>query len=402
MTESESTGTRPVLPRLGVPRRADLEDFDLAVHRAMDAHGCTWAEAFEVLRPVVPLAVRQGARFYCGSGESFGAPVTPLLPPQLNERLKQMLADLYEDDRDARHYPPPVLASLGDLELLLKLAFDPTVPVPPEAVTNNPVAPWAERFPTWGRRVRVTLDQAALLLANIDPVNVSHHVINAKIGNWSGWEDAESWAGAIGDAIKSGRLSQDLRNQYTNMKLDAIADAIKSGRFSPEADGEIAVADLLRWIDETTVPAPKPDAADFRLDSPDFIAEARAEALQAAQERDQARARADMLEQEKDALLGELEELRERLDEIERRQVIPNFVDVLNTGHPCHPRELEAALSAWQAVFGAGHKHDGTAPKKALDTWLKEHRPDLGGQARERITTVANPFKKGGAPSTPG
>lgn len=377
MTESESTGTRPVLPRLGVPRRADLEDFDLAVHRAMDAHGCTWAEAFEVLRPVVPLAVRQGARFYCGSGESFGAPVTPLSPPLLYERLKQMSDDLYEGDDLARYSPPPVLARLVDLELLLELAFDPTVPVPPEAVTNNPVAPWAERFPTWGRRVRVTLDQAALLLANIDPVNVSHHVINAKIGNWSGWEEAESWAGAI-------------------------ADAIKSGRFSPEADGEIAVADLLRWIDETTVPAPKPDAADFRLDSPDFIAEARAEALQAAQERDQARARADMLEQEKDALLGELEELRERLGEIEQRQVIPNFVDVLNTAHRCHPRELEAALSAWQAVFGAGREHDGTAPKKALDTWLKVHRPDLGNQARERITIVANPFKKGGAPSTPG
>jgi len=125
MTERESTGTRPDLPRLGVPRRADLEDFFLAVRRAMDAHGCTRAEAFEVLRPVVPLAVRQGARFYCGgSGEYYGSPVTPLSPTQLRERLEQISADLHEDDPLARHHPPAVVARPGDLDLLLELAFD--------------------------------------------------------------------------------------------------------------------------------------------------------------------------------------------------------------------------------------------------------------------------------------
>lgn len=375
MTESESTGTRPVLPRLNVPRRADLEDFDLAVRRAMDAYGCTWAEAFEVLRPVVPLAVRQGARFYCGSGESRGTPVTSLSPPRLCERLEQMADALYEYDLDARYNPPPVLASLGDLELLLKLAFDPTVPIPPEAVTHNSVAPWAERFPTWGRRVRVTLAQAALLLANIDPVTVSHSVSTAKIGNWGGWEEAEGWAGAIADAIKSGRLS-------------------------PDADGEIAVADLLRWIDETTAPAPKPDAADFWLDSPDLIAEARAEALQAAQERDQARARADMLEQEKDTLLGELEALRERLSESERSQHQQQQYDQpLNTtdiDRFLHFTELLKLVAAVQERYWGPNwdrSDRDTAPRqKEIVGWLKSaHRlTDNEATSVERIACPIN------------
>lgn len=382
MTESESTGTRPVLPRLGVPRRADLAGFGSAVRRTMDALACTWAEAFEVLRLVVPQAVRRGASFYCGDGEHSGVPVTPLAPAQLYERLRQMSADLAEYDKDARCNPPPVLARQDDLELLLELASAPAEPPPPEAVTNNSVAPWAKCFPTWGRRVRVTVDQAALLLANIDPVKVSHRVAAAQFGNWTGWEDAEGWAGAIVDAIKSDRLS-------------------------PDADGEIAVADLLRWIDEPTVPASKPDAADLWLDSPDLIAKNRAEALQAAQERDQAcGGQIEARTRENAELLDESLALRERPSESERsqQQQCDQPLNTTGTDRFLHFTDLLKLVAAVQKRYWGSNwdrNNRDTAPRQEdIVEWLKsEHR--LTDNEAKSVDRVACPINRNPAKQDP-
>jgi len=64
--------------------------------------------------------------------------------------------------------------------------------------------------------------------------------------------------------------------------------------------------------------------------------------------------------------------------------------------------ELDAALSAWEAVTSNGiSAPEGVAAKTALLEWLSKERPNLTRDARERIATVANWNKRGGATRTP-
>lgn len=67
-----------------------------------------------------------------------------------------------------------------------------------------------------------------------------------------------------------------------------------------------------------------------------------------------------------------------------------------------YPPELTAAIEAFEAVHGDPHATAGKSPKKALEEWLKVNKPNLSTGARERIATVANWQREGGAPKTPG
>ncbi|WP_186134951.1 hypothetical protein [Burkholderia gladioli] len=67
-----------------------------------------------------------------------------------------------------------------------------------------------------------------------------------------------------------------------------------------------------------------------------------------------------------------------------------------------YPQELAIALAAWQAVTSNGQiAPDGIAAKAALLNWLGEAYPGLGKDAKDRIATVANWNKRGGATRTP-
>jgi len=76
----------------------------------------------------------------------------------------------------------------------------------------------------------------------------------------------------------------------------------------------------------------------------------------------------------------------------------------LDRTHPLSPAELLAANEAWLAITQNGDPKDsGTAVRAAMMKYLNEH-PDhrsLGAAAKERICTVANWNKKGGATKTP-
>lgn len=66
------------------------------------------------------------------------------------------------------------------------------------------------------------------------------------------------------------------------------------------------------------------------------------------------------------------------------------------------PAELRAAMEAFKAVQGDPRATAGKSPKKALEEWLTANKPELSAGARERIATVANWQREGGAPKTPG
>ena len=79
----------------------------------------------------------------------------------------------------------------------------------------------------------------------------------------------------------------------------------------------------------------------------------------------------------------------------------PSYLDATN---PLSPAELRAAHDAWVAVTQDGNpKSSGTAVRAAMLKFLNTHpeHSSLGSAAKERICTVANWDKKGGAARTP-
>jgi len=76
----------------------------------------------------------------------------------------------------------------------------------------------------------------------------------------------------------------------------------------------------------------------------------------------------------------------------------------LDSTHPLSAAELVAANEAWLAVTQDGNpKSSGTAVRAAMMKFLENHPTHrlLGAAAKERICTVANWDKKGGAARTP-
>jgi hypothetical protein len=76
-----------------------------------------------------------------------------------------------------------------------------------------------------------------------------------------------------------------------------------------------------------------------------------------------------------------------------------------NAAHPEHasyPDELRAAIEAFEVVHADPTRLRGRSPKTVLAEWLETHKPELSVSARERIATVANWQREGGAPKTPG
>lgn len=74
----------------------------------------------------------------------------------------------------------------------------------------------------------------------------------------------------------------------------------------------------------------------------------------------------------------------------------------LDRSHYYYSDALEAAVSAWMALYAdGGFKKRSLGGKAQIESWLKKHRPDIPSDyAREGIATVVNPNKKGGNPLT--
>jgi hypothetical protein len=68
-----------------------------------------------------------------------------------------------------------------------------------------------------------------------------------------------------------------------------------------------------------------------------------------------------------------------------------------NKNLPTYPPELAIAIEAWQAVSANDTKFK---PKARIKKWLDDNYPRLSNEAKERIATVANWDKTGGATST--
>jgi len=79
-------------------------------------------------------------------------------------------------------------------------------------------------------------------------------------------------------------------------------------------------------------------------------------------------------------------------------KAVPTYLDIT---HPLHSAELSIAISAWEAVLQSNPDKPKTGSrKKLIEDWLKINHDKLNQSAIERITTMLNPDKTGGAPKT--
>ncbi len=88
------------------------------------------------------------------------------------------------------------------------------------------------------------------------------------------------------------------------------------------------------------------------------------------------------------------------------RELIPNEesaplqVPSMDREHPYFSEELEMAIAAWTELYEKGAINPKRGHKGQIQKWLKAHYPKATRGAMERVATVVNPNKKGGAPST--
>lgn len=72
----------------------------------------------------------------------------------------------------------------------------------------------------------------------------------------------------------------------------------------------------------------------------------------------------------------------------------------LDPSHPHYSMELASALRAWEALFmnrGADEPKPPGGYLKLINGWVAKQGSSLGINARERIVSVVNPYKGGGA-----
>ena len=79
---------------------------------------------------------------------------------------------------------------------------------------------------------------------------------------------------------------------------------------------------------------------------------------------------------------------------------LPAFLD---TSHPCHSAELRAGAEVWEAVVSTGAHERAKSVKDAMRAALNAHPEykEFSTEAKERLSTVVNWKKKGGATKTP-
>ncbi len=75
-------------------------------------------------------------------------------------------------------------------------------------------------------------------------------------------------------------------------------------------------------------------------------------------------------------------------------------INYFDESDPCYALELDIALKAWKAVSVSYEESVGKKPKALIEKWLEKNYPKLTNSARERISTVVNWDKTGGAPKT--
>ena len=76
---------------------------------------------------------------------------------------------------------------------------------------------------------------------------------------------------------------------------------------------------------------------------------------------------------------------------------IPHYLD---PNHHSFAPELEAAVSAWVALYDSGQCKNNLGHKDQITKWVQANRKEqkFTAAALDRIASVANHNKKGGAP----
>lgn len=106
------------------------------------------------------------------------------------------------------------------------------------------------------------------------------------------------------------------------------------------------------------------------------------------------------------ALLTEIDSLRRHIETLENQlqeKGDARSPPYLDPHHSYYSAELAVAVEVWTALTTTGGLQAGRAVRKQIHEYLARHRDakHFTQAARNRVVTVVNPRKEGGAPTTP-
>ena len=181
---------------------------------------------------------------------------------------------------------------------------------------------------------------------------------------------------------------EEVRLQYTNLKTLVEKNSGKKLKYYfPDMNGEPGFSPwiVIEWAESIPIRVPPALKSAVLENYPSQF-------------------RTGVLLEEIKRLKREIEALKLEVEQAQRKSLPP----YMRTDHPYFSVELEAAVSAWIALYGEGTLVQKHAQKKQLAHWIREHyksqkkagtnMPLFGAEAVNRISMVANSNKTGGTP----
>lgn len=228
-----------------------------------------------------------------------------------------------------------------------------------------------------------TIEEAAMLWAAIDPWDHETRRLNQLRGivRIMQYKKAGTYQRAIAEAVCGGTLpfvkAWELHDDYQNgpwekeINFPELPDSNKIIHHMTR----ISQAAFMKWVKSKNIPSYREFVIKSQQKSADELV-----TLVAVDK------------EEKVAVVSEAQLL------------LPPSMAYLDSTNPCSPQELRAASEAWTAVTGEGDpRESGAAVKAAIRKWLDNHDEyrHMSNEAKNRICTVSNWNKKGGATGTP-
>lgn len=221
-----------------------------------------------------------------------------------------------------------------------------------------------------------TLEEAAMLWAAIDPADHVGKRLHLLTNDLPPRQYRKAWMSlrAVSEAVSGGTLpfvdAWELHDDYQNGPWESKVDfpALPDpNKLIPEKT-RVRQAAFRKWADTKRLPSYRQDV--IRLNAQPIIT-------------------AQLTDTQAPAATETL--------------ILP-MPDFRDPGNPLSPIELRASIEIWEIVTSEAKYKKGMAVKDALKEALNNHpeHRELSTEAKNRISTVTNWNKKGGAPNTPG
>ncbi|MFH7526536.1 hypothetical protein AB2J22_13210 [Aeromonas sp. A5] len=236
----------------------------------------------------------------------------------------------------------------------------------------------------------VTLDEAALVAASINPVEVGGLVDNAKLGEFDNWQKAVLVARLLRDAVASDNIQaleahvDTLHGCCNLMDYSSLCRHMKKNPSHRIERAKFRASEVWIWLARKKLI--EPECVAFHI----YLHNAVIKKINAELENRQAA-----------RLITSNEQSTPLKPFATTDGSRPGY---LNPSHPRYSHKLAAAIAVWEAMENE-KLLQGVSTKTAMTNWLRANQKangfELSKTGINEVVIVANWSTKGGAPKTP-